>query len=121
MAGLNFVEGLGIPTVTFKTRTGDDQAVGGCTFIGGEWQDTSSDDLFKGKKIVLLSLPGGFTPTCSSQQLPGYEEKYDELKAKVEELKVHEQEHAEFFDKEIKKRKIKPTKFLPLWDLLGIG
>ena len=47
--------------------------------------------------------------------------KNDELKAKVEEMKVHEQEHAEFFDKEIKKRKIKPTKFLPLWDLLGIG
>ena len=47
--------------------------------------------------------------------------KNDELKAKVEEMKVHEQEHAEFFDKEIKKRNIKPTKFLPLWDLLGVG
>ncbi len=81
MAGLNFVEGLGIPTVTFKTRTGDDQAVGGCTFIGGEWKDTTSDQLFDGKKVVIFSLPGAFTPTCSSQQLPGYEEKYDELKA----------------------------------------
>ena len=36
-------------------------------------------------------------------------------------MKVHEEEHAEYFDKEIKKRKIKPTKFLPLWDLLGVG
>ena len=36
-------------------------------------------------------------------------------------MKKHEKEHAEFFDKEIKKRNIKPTKFLPLWDLLGVG
>ena len=42
--------------------------------------------------------------------------KNDELKAKIEEMKVHEEEHAE-----IKKRNIKPTKFLPLWDLLGLG
>ena len=47
--------------------------------------------------------------------------KNDKLKEKIEEMKIHEQEHADFFDKEIKKRKIKPTKFLPLWDLLGIG
>jgi len=36
--------------------------------------------LFKGKKVVVFSLPGAFTPTCSSTHLPGYEEKYDELK-----------------------------------------
>ena len=36
-------------------------------------------------------------------------------------MKVHEKEHCEFFEKEIKKRKIKPTRFLPLWDLLGVG
>ena len=47
--------------------------------------------------------------------------KNDDLKKKIEEMKVHEEEHAEYFDKEIKKRKIKPTKFLPLWDLLGVG
>ncbi len=39
----------------------------------------------------------------------------------IEEMKDHEKEHLEFFDNEIKKRKIKPTKFLPLWDLLGVG
>ena len=43
------------------------------------------------------------------------------LKKTIEEMKVHEKEHCEFFEKEIKKRKIKPTKFLPLWDLLGIS
>ncbi len=47
--------------------------------------------------------------------------KNDELKKKIEEMKIHEQEHADFFDNEIKKRNIKPTKFLPLWDLLGVS
>ena len=47
--------------------------------------------------------------------------KDDNLKKVVEEMKVHEKEHCEFFEKEIKKRNIKPTKFLPLWDLLGVG
>ena len=44
-----------------------------------------------------------------------------ELLKTVEEMKVHEQEHCDFFEGEIKKRKINPTKFLPLWDLLGVG
>ena len=47
--------------------------------------------------------------------------KNDELKRKIEEMQTHEKEHSNFFEKEIKKRNIKPTKFLPLWDLLGIG
>jgi len=45
----------------------------------------------------------------------------NDLKKIVEEMKVHEKEHCEFFEKEIKKRKISPTKLLPLWDLLGVG
>ena len=44
----------------------------------------------------------------------------EELKRKIEDMKVHETEHYEFFDSEIKKRNIKPTRFLPVWDLLGI-
>tara|TARA_B100000401_G_C52704100_1_gene670579 strand:- start:191 stop:721 length:531 start_codon:yes stop_codon:yes gene_type:complete len=47
--------------------------------------------------------------------------KDDSLKKTIEEMKIHEKEHCEFFESEIKKRKIKPTKFLPLWDLLGVG
>ena len=47
--------------------------------------------------------------------------KNDELKKKIKEMQIHEREHADYFEKEIKKRNIKPTKFLPLWDLLGIG
>ena len=47
--------------------------------------------------------------------------KDENLKKTIEEMKIHEKEHCEFFEKEIRKRKIKPTKFLPLWDLLGVG
>ena len=47
--------------------------------------------------------------------------KDDELKKTIEEMKEHEREHANYFEQEIRKRSIKPTKFLPLWDLLGVG
>ena len=47
--------------------------------------------------------------------------KDDALKKTIEEMKVHEREHCDFFEREIKKRKINPTKLLPLWDLLGVG
>ena len=47
--------------------------------------------------------------------------KDDDLKKKIEEMKVHEKEHCDYFEEEIKKRNIKPTKFLPLWDILGVG
>ena len=66
----------------FKFRVGDTDEKGGCTFIGGSWKDVTTDELFKGKKIVMFGLPGAFTPTCSGEQLPKYEERYDEFKAK---------------------------------------
>ena len=47
--------------------------------------------------------------------------KNDNLKKTIEDMKEHEIEHCQFFEEEIKKRNIEPTKFLPLWDLLGIG
>ena len=67
-----------IPSVVFKTRVRDES-------LGGEnpyrWQDVSSDDYFKGKKVVLFALPGAFTPTCSTSHLPGYEAAYDLFKS----------------------------------------
>jgi len=75
-----------IPEVTFKTRIGDNESLGGGCSIGGEWKDVGSNDLFKNKKVVLFSLPGAYTPTCSSQQVPGYEDKYEELKKYVDEV-----------------------------------
>ena len=47
--------------------------------------------------------------------------KDDDLKKKIEDMKEHEKEHSNYFENEIKNRNIKPTKFLPLWDLLGVG
>ena len=47
--------------------------------------------------------------------------KDENLKKTIEEMKAHEKEHCQYFEKEIKKRNIQPTKLLPLWDLLGVG
>ncbi|SCZ66491.1 glutathione peroxidase [Thiohalomonas denitrificans] len=55
-------EGQRVPTVTFKTRQ------------QGEWVDVKSDDIFAGKTVVVFSLPGAFTPTCSSAHVPRYNE-----------------------------------------------
>lgn len=67
-----------VPNVVFKTRVRDES-------IGGEnpfrWQDLTTQDIFGGKRVVLFALPGAFTPTCSSNHLPRYEELYDEIKA----------------------------------------
>ena len=65
-----------IKSHTFKFRTGDTDEKGGCTFIGGSWVDKNTDELFKGKKVVLFSLPGAFTPTCSGEQLPTYDQMF---------------------------------------------
>lgn len=67
-----------IPNVTLKTRVRAGGAGGDNPF---RWQDVQTADLFKGKKVVVFALPGAFTPTCSSTHLPGYEEKYDEIKS----------------------------------------
>lgn len=67
-----------VPNVTFKTRVRD-ESVGGPNPY--RWQDMTTSDLFAGKKVVVFSLPGAFTPTCSSNHLPRYEELYEEFKA----------------------------------------
>lgn len=65
-----------VPNITFKTRVRDES-------LGGEnpfrWQDVTTSDIFKGKKIVIVALPGAFTPTCSSTHLPGFEAKYQQF------------------------------------------
>ncbi len=67
-----------VPNVVFKTRVRDES-------VGGEnpyrWEDRTTADIFGGKKVVLFALPGAFTPTCSSNHLPRYDELYDEFKA----------------------------------------
>lgn len=67
-----------VPNVVFKTRVRNESLGGPNPF---EWKDLSTDELFKGKNVVLFSLPGAFTPTCSTSHLPRYEELYEEFKA----------------------------------------
>lgn len=66
-----------VPEITFKTRVRDESIGGDNPF---RWQDVTSADIFKGKSIIVLALPGAFTPTCSSTHLPGFEAKYEALK-----------------------------------------
>ena len=67
------IKSFKIPKVIFRVREGDTSNDEEICAIGGRWTDQSSDDYFKGKRVILFSLPGAFTPTCSSQQLPGFE------------------------------------------------
>lgn len=62
--------GDSIPSVTLKHLTADGM------------QEITTDSLFKGKKTVLFSVPGAFTPTCSAKHLPGFVEQAEALKAK---------------------------------------
>ena len=61
-------EGQKVPRVVFHTRK------------DSEWVDVTTDDVFKGKKVVFFALPGAFTPTCSSSHLPRYNELYPVFK-----------------------------------------
>ncbi|MBD82314.1 MAG: peroxiredoxin [Oceanibulbus sp.] len=65
--------GIQVPNVTFKTRVRDESIEGSNPF---RWEDKTSEDFFKGKRVVLFSLPGAFTPTCSTYQLPGFENNF---------------------------------------------
>jgi peroxiredoxin (alkyl hydroperoxide reductase subunit C) len=67
-----------VPSVVLKTRVRDESVEGPNPY---RWQDTTTEEIFAGKKVVVFSLPGAFTPTCSSNHLPRYEELYDEFRA----------------------------------------
>ena len=74
------IKGFKIPNVVFKVREGDASLSEEFCAIGGKWVDKTTDDYFKNKRVVIFSLPGAFTPTCSSQQLPGFEKSHSKLK-----------------------------------------
>jgi peroxiredoxin len=85
---MSFLDGIGsqynmeaylpkiVPSVIFKTRVRDNSIEGPNPF---RWQDVTTFDLFAGKRVVLFSLPGAFTPTCSTYQLPSFEKNADEF------------------------------------------
>ena len=66
-----------VPQATFHTRVRNGALGGSNPFA---WKELTSDDIFKGKRVVLFALPGAFTPTCSTSHLPRYEELYDEFR-----------------------------------------
>ena len=68
-----------VPAVTFKIRVRDDSIEGPNPY---RWDDLTSYQIFGNKRIILFSLPGAFTPTCSTMQLPGFETMYDEFRQK---------------------------------------
>lgn len=70
--------GYKLPDVTFKTRVRD-ESIGGSNPY--RWQDVTTADYFGGKRVVLFSLPGAFTPTCSTYQLPGFENGFADFQA----------------------------------------
>jgi len=70
--------GKKLPDVTFKTRVRD-ESVGGPNPY--RWEDKTTADYFAGKRVVLFSLPGAFTPTCSTFQLPDFEKMFGDFQA----------------------------------------
>ena len=66
-----------IPFVEFNTRVRDDSITGNNPF---KWKKIDSLKLFRNKKVILFSLPGAFTPTCSTYQLPNFNKLYSEFK-----------------------------------------
>ena len=73
-----------IPSVTFKTRYRDDNIQGGNPF---SWKEKTTEEYFSGKRVILFSLPGAFTPICSTFQLPDFEKLTPQFKEKgIEEI-----------------------------------
>ena len=70
--------GREIPDVTLKTRVRDESVKGPNPF---RWQDRQTQEMFGKGRIVIFSLPGAFTPTCSTEQCPAFERHYDDLRA----------------------------------------
>ena len=66
-----------VPDVTFKIRVMDESIEGDNPY---KWKDKTSDEYFKNLKVILFSLPGAFTPTCSTYQLPNFEKLFNEFK-----------------------------------------
>jgi thioredoxin-dependent peroxiredoxin len=69
-------EGICVPRTTFKTRVRDESIGGDNPF---KWQDLTTKEIFLGQRVVVFSLPGAFTPTCSTFQVPGFEQNYDAI------------------------------------------
>jgi peroxiredoxin len=72
------MQGKPLPKVTFRTRVRDESVEGPNPY---RWQDVTTDDYFRGRRVIVFSLPGAFTPTCSTYQLPGFERKFRQFQS----------------------------------------
>ena len=81
--------GDSIPEIKFCFREGDERPESGTCPIGGRFVEKTTHDLFGCKRVIVFSLPGAFTPTCSTHQLPGFEDNYEAfIKLGVDEIYV---------------------------------
>jgi len=112
--------GMQVPSVTFKYRVRTDGNP--ITFVDTtngsdnpfEWKDVTTEDIFSGKRVVVFSLPGAFTPTCSTYQVPGFEENYQQIKdLGVDEIYVISVNDTFVMRKWMIDQNIKNLKFIP--------
>lgn len=100
-----------VPNVVFQTRVRDKEADGPNPF---KWEEKTSFDYFANKRVVLFSLPGAFTPTCSTMQLPGFEENFAKFKALgIKEIYCMSVNDAFVMNAWAKAQKIKKVKVIP--------
>ena len=112
------IKGFKIPNVVFKVREGDNSPSEEFCAIGGKWVDKTTDDYFKNKRVVIFSLPGAFTPTCSSQQLPGFEKNANELKKLgIDEIYCCSVNDAYTMNAWSEKMQIKNVKLIPVFEI----
>ena len=91
-----------VPFVKFKVRE------------AGVWVEKTTDDFFGGKRVVVFGLPGAFTPTCSSKQLPGYETKYKEFKERgIDEIYCVSVNDSFVMNAWLKDQRVKNVEFIP--------
>lgn len=105
------IEGFKPPCVVFQTRVRDESIEGPNPF---RWEQVTSDSLFQNRRVVLFSLPGAFTPTCSTYQLPGFEDNYNRIKmADVDEVYCISVNDAFVMNAWAKQQDIKHVKVIP--------
>ena len=105
------IEGFKPPCVVFQTRVRDESIEGPNPF---RWEQVTSDSLFQNRRVVLFSLPGAFTPTCSTYQLPGFEENYNRIKmADIDEVYCISVNDAFVMNAWAKQQDIKHVKVIP--------
>ena len=105
------IKGFKPPCVVFQTRVRDESIEGPNPY---RWEQVTSDEILKGKRVVLFSLPGAFTPTCSTYQLPGFEENYDKIRnMDIDEVYCISVNDAFVMNAWAKQQNIKNVKVLP--------